>query len=76
MIENYNIERERCHKLFNESVNKGIYISDPDVRKTFIQNIKSNDERKISWSSGLANRLCKDEEIMVSNEIRQVVYRP
>lgn len=76
MIEFYNSERERCHQKFNESVTKGICLSDAKARETYIQNIRSNDETKISWSRGLFKRFCKDEQIQLVEDIRKVSYRP
>lgn len=76
MIAFYNLERERCHKKFDENVAQGVSIADTKVRETYLQNIKSNDERKISWSRGLFNRFCKNEQISVVQDIRTVSYRP
>lgn len=76
MIDFYNKERKRCHQMFNESVTNGICLSDVKARETYIQNIRSNDETKISWSRGLFKKFCKDESIQMTEDIRKVGYRP
>lgn len=76
MISFYNSERERCHQRFNESVIQGICLSDAKTKATYIQNIRSNDKNKISWSRGLFNRLCKNEIIDANDDSRLVMYRP
>ncbi len=76
MIEFYNKERERCHKIFDESVTQGISMADTKARDTYIQNIRSNDETKISWSRGLFNKFCKNEKIETNEDFRIVSYRP
>lgn len=76
MIEFYNKERERCHKKFDENVIQGIFMADAKARITYIQNIRSNDQTKISWSRGLFNRFCKDEQILPVKDVRKVCYRP
>lgn len=77
MIAFYNEERERCHQKFNESVAQGICLPDDSkARETYLQNVRSNDENKISWSRGLFNRFCKDEQITPTDNVRTVLYRP
>ena len=77
MIAFYNEERERCHQKFNESVAQGICLPDDSkARETYLQNIRSNDENKISWSRGLFNRFCKNEQITPTDNVRTVLYRP
>lgn len=76
MIDFYNVERERCHKAFEDSVTKGISMSDVKSREIFIINTRSNDEKNISWSAGLNKKLCRDEEICKENNCRVVTYRP
>lgn len=76
MIEVYNSERERCHKKFDESVMQGISMADAKARETYLQNIRSNDETKISWSRGLFKKFCKNEQIDSTDDIRCVSYRP
>lgn len=76
MIEFYNAERKRCHQKFNESRSSGLCLSDFKARATFIQNVRSNDQTKISWSAGLFNNLCKDIEIQASDVRKKVAYRP
>lgn len=76
MIEFYNSERERCHRAFDESITQEISMTEPKSKETYIQNIRSNDETKISWSRGLFKRFCKNETIDFCNDFRQVSYRP
>lgn len=76
MIDFYNMERIRCNQLFEDNVNKGISLADTKTRETYLQNIRSNDETKISWSAGLFRRFCNNEEIHSSNHVRRVSYRP
>ena len=77
MIAFYNEERERCHQKFNESVSQGICLPDDSkARETYLQNIRSNDENKISWSDRLFNRFCKNMPISSNGVVRDVLYRP
>lgn len=76
MIEFYNSERVRCHKAFEESILQEISLEDVKAKKAFLQNIKSNDEMKISWSAGLFTRFCKNMLIEKQNEVRVISYRP
>lgn len=76
MIEFYNSERKRCHKKFNEDVAQDVCLSDIKTRETYIQNIRSNDKSKISWSRGLFKKFCKNEYIQNAEDVREVLYRP
>lgn len=76
MIRFYNTERIRCQEEFKARVNEGTVGSDSKVRQTYLQNIRSNDPTKISWSRGLFRLFCKNEELNFENEIREVAYRP
>lgn len=76
MIDFYNKERSRCNQQFEENVGKGISLADIKTRETYLQNIRSNDETKISWSAGLFRKFCNDEKIYPSNCARIVSYRP
>lgn len=76
MIDFYNAERIRCNQQFEDTVNNGLALADAKARETYLQNIRSNDETKISWSRGLFKRFCKDEEISKKNFTRMVAYRP
>lgn len=76
MIEFYNFERERCHHKFSESISQGLCLSDSKARATYIQNVRSNDQTKISWSAGLFNNLCRNIEIQSNDVKKKVAYRP
>ena len=76
MIDFYNKERSRCNKQFEENVGKEISLTDIKTRETYLQNIRSNDETKISWSRGLFRQFSKNEKINTSNCARVVAYRP
>ena len=76
MIDFYNNERVRCNQQFEDTINKGISLADVRARETYLKNIRSNDETKISWSRGLFNKFCKNEYIKNSNQKRVVSYRP
>lgn len=76
MIDFYNTERIRCNRQFEDIVDKGLALTDAKTKETYLQNIRSNDETKISWSRGLFKRFCKNEEISKNNLTRIVAYRP
>lgn len=76
MINFYNMERIRCNRQFEDIVDKGLALADTKIKETYMQNIRSNDEMKISWSRGLFKKFCKNEEISNNNLTRIVAYRP
>ena len=76
MIDFYNTERIRCNQQFEEIVNDGVSLANSKARETYLQNIRSNDDNKISWSRGLFKKFCKNEEVKCSNVTRIVAYRP
>jgi predicted helicase len=76
MISFYNAERERCHSEFAQRVNEGVVTDDANVKQTYLQNIRSNDETKISWSAGLFSQFAKNKLIEYTKECKVVAYRP
>ena len=76
MIQFYNTERLRCHAEFQARVDEGTVSADPKVQETYLQNIRSNDPTKISWSRGLFRLFCKNEALSIEKGIRTVAYRP
>lgn len=76
MIAYYNSELKRCNSEFNTSVQNQVALTDDKARSTFMLNIRSNDETKISWSRGLFNNFCKNRTIEECKETRMVSYRP
>lgn len=77
MLDFYNSERERCFALLEEEKRLGhISSSDKSAQDTFLNNVKSNDSTKISWSRGMLQTFCKDEPILNNGSIRSVSYRP
>ena len=76
MIQFYNAERLRCHAEFQAGVDERIVSAEPKVQETYLQNIRSNDPAKISWSSGVFRTFCKNEEICAEDIVRIVAYRP
>ncbi len=76
MIDFYNTERIRCNQQFENTVNNGLALADVKTRETYLQNIRSNDETKISWSAGLFRKFVNNEEIVSNKVVRKVSYRP
>lgn len=76
MIAFYNKELKRCHDDFSARVEEGVVSSDPKVQETYLLNIRSNDDTKISWSRGLLRTFCKGDKIFETAEYRTVAYRP
>ncbi len=76
MVDFYNQELVRCNQEFQNLMDKGIVGSDQKARETFFFKTRSNDKKKISWSSGLNNRFYKCNQLSICDEIRTVAYRP
>ena len=76
MIAFYNAERERCHLEFSQRMSEGVVTDDVNVRQTYLQNIRSNDETKISWSAGLSSQFVKNKVILSTEDQKVVAYRP
>lgn len=72
MIDFYNAERIRC---FQELKKRSVSAEKKNT-VDYLTNLRSNDVTKISWSRGLFNIFCKNEEILHTIETRPVLYRP
>lgn len=72
MVKFYNTERIRC---FKQLENQGI-SSDKKKVSELLMNIRSNAPTQISWSRGLFNLFCKNEDIPCTDKARIVMYRP
>lgn len=76
MIRFYNSEIERCNnKLTEISRREKINITDK-IKPTILMNIRSDDPQKISWSRGLYNQFCKQEQIKDDGRRIIVMRRP
>lgn len=76
MIRFYNSEIERCNnKLTEISRREKINITDK-IKPTILMNIRSDDPQKISWSRGLYNQFCKQEQIKDDGKRIIVMRRP
>ena len=72
MVNFYNSEIDRCNSLIEKNpVNLA-----SKSRQTFINNIKSNDSTKISWSDGLVKKLLKGEKINLDGSQYIEMHRP
>ena len=76
MVDFYNTERERCIAELNLQQEQGIVSKDKNAVETFLNNIRSNDATRISWSRGLFNLFCKNTIIDNNGVTRLVAYRP
>lgn len=72
MVEFYNDEVSHC----NAEAEKNAISLSPKVRQTYINNIKSSDATKISWSDGLVKKLCRSEVIDLSGQFFIEMHRP
>lgn len=76
LIAYYNQELVRCSEEYDNQIKNGVAMDDLKSLATFFQNIRSNDEHRISWSRGLFNKFCKKEQIEDTQKSRCVGYRP
>lgn len=72
MVNFYNSEIDRCNSLIEKNP---INLASKS-RQTFINNIKSNDSTKISWSDGLVKKLLKGEKINLDGSQYIEMHRP
>ena len=72
MVAFYNSEIRRCNELAEKN---GVSAS-VKVRQTYISNVKSLDSTKISWSDGLAKKLCRGEPICLGQGRFIEMHRP